>query len=138
MTTRRANRGPILPMPTTRRGKILFALGLIVWFTLLMMPCALFWFASGHELTLQHASIPEPVIHPLLQLGTVMNPKERGMKITTSFTTHQTETNLCVETHVNYLLWQSRGGDQATAFCDCYQRNADSWQSVSTNSGVCP
>jgi len=137
MTPTPRRRDPILPMPITRRGKILFALGLIVWFSVLMLPCALFWFASGGEIILHHANIPEPVMHPLLQIGTVMNAQESGMQITTSTITNQTGTNLCVQTNVSYVLWKSRGGDQNTSFCDCYQRENESWLATSTTSGGC-
>jgi hypothetical protein len=130
-------RGPILPMPRTRRGKTFFALGLVIWFLLLMSPCALFWFASGGELILHHANIPDPVSHPLLQIGTISESDYRGLRITTSYVTTQTETNMCVETHANYLLWRSRGESPNTAFCDCYARANDTWQFTTTTSGVC-
>lgn len=136
MTTKR--RDPILPMPRTRRGKILFALGLVLWFSILMLPCTLFWFASGGEIILHHASIPEPVTHPLLQIGTVMNSRDSGMQITTSYITNQTDADMCVQTNVSYLLWKSRGENQNTSFCDCYKRENESWLATSTTSGGCP
>jgi hypothetical protein len=131
-------RNPVLPMPRTRRGKILFALGLILWFSVLMLPCGLFWFASGGEIILHHANIPEPVTHPLLQIGTVMNSQESGMQITTSYITTQTDTDMCVQTNVSYLLWKSRSENPNTSFCDCYQRENESWLATSTTSGNCP
>lgn len=138
MTTQPKPRNPIIPAPTTRRGKIFFALGLILWFLVLMLPCGLFWFASGNQLTLHHANIPEPVQHPLLQIGTVMNPRERGLNITTSYVTHQTDSAMCVQTNVSYLLWQSRSESPSTSFCDCYTRVDDLWHSTGSTSGACP
>lgn len=137
MTTQPRPRNPIIPAPVTRRGKILFALGLAVWFLVLMTPCALFWLASGGEVYLQHANIPESAVHPLLKIGTVMNPDHRGLNITTSYVTSQSDSAMCVQTNVNYLLWQSRGESPATSYCDCYTRAEDQWQSTGTTTGVC-
>ena len=130
-------RGPVLPMPRTRRGKIFFALGLIIWFTLLMAPCGLFWMASGGEIILHHANIPEPVSHPLLQINSISESDYRGVRIVTSFVSSQTETNMCVQTQANYLLWHSRGENPNTTFCDCYARENDSWSFTATTSGAC-
>jgi hypothetical protein len=138
MTTQPRPRGPIVPMPITRRGKILFALGLTAWFLLLMMPCALFWLASGGEIHLEHASIPESALHPFLKIGTVMNRDARGFQITTSYVANQTDDAMCVQTNVSYALWQSRGENPNTSFCDCYTHTEDQWQSTSTTSGACP
>lgn len=138
MTTRTPRRDPVLPMPVTRRGKILFALGLLLWFSLLMLPCGLFWFASGNEIVLQHGSIPDPVSHPLLQIGTVMNAKERGMKITTSYITSQTDAQMCVQTNASYVLWQTSTNSPNASFCDCYARANDTWSLTTTTSGTCP
>ena len=138
MTTQPRRRDPVIPMPVTRRGKILFALGLTVWFMVLMLPCALFWLSSGGEIHLQHASIPESGIHPFLKISTVMNPDARGFHITTSYVATQSESAMCVQTNVSYLLWQSRGDNPNTSYCDCYARTEDQWQSTGTTSGACP
>jgi len=138
MTTQPRRRDPVIPMPVTRRGKIFFALGLTAWFLVLMLPCALFWLASGGEVHLQHGSIPESGVHPFLKIGTVMNPDARGFQITTSTITNQSDTALCVQTNVSYALWQSRSENPNTSYCDCYTRVEDQWQSASTISGACP
>lgn len=138
-TTPRARRDPILPMPTTQRGKVLFALGLVFWFALLMLPCALFWFASGNQINLQHASIPEAYLHPYLRIGTIMEPDARGLQITRSFLSSETETAACVQTDVRYLLWHNREGDINTTFCECYSRPAADalWSTTTSSPGAC-
>ena len=117
-------RKPVLPMPTTRVGRFGCGIALVVWFTLLMTPCALFWLAFQGDIILNHASIPEAQIHPFLQIGLVMDTETRGLRITRSIPQTVTEQAMCVETWVDYFVWQSDGGAESARYCDCYSRTS--------------
>lgn len=116
-------RKPVLPMPTTRLGKLGCGFALVVWFTILLTPCALFWLAFQGDIVISHGSIPEPQEHPLLRISLIMDADQRGFQFTRSILQpSQAEDALCVETVVNYLMWQSKDSAPPAVYCDCYSR----------------
>ena len=130
-------RKPVIPIPTTAPGKALFGLGLLVWFAILMLPCAFFFLAINGSITFHHAQIPEPDAHPLLQVDLVMDVDHRGLKITRAVV-HTSAPLFCVSTHVDFFLWQQRQpGDLDVAFCDCYAGESGAWTLESTQPGGC-
>lgn len=139
MTTK-VPRQPIIPAPTTTRGKIGCAFGLILWFTVMMTPCVLFWFGFGNEVIIPHANVPYAHEHPLFKLGLLMTADYRGLSVTNSSIFADHDNAVCVQTNVNFLLWENRNRDNpATIYCDCYERaNPEtSWQLIRTDSGEC-
>jgi hypothetical protein len=139
MTTGRPPRQPILTIPQSRRGKIGCGMALVIWFLLLSLPCAMFWFASGNEIRLAHGNVPESYDHPLLEIGLIMEVANRGMKFKTSEIFSAGDNAVCVQTNLNYLLWYSRESNPATSFCDCYEREnpAAAWSNIGTTPGDC-
>lgn len=133
-------RRPIIGAPTTIRGKIGCALGLVIWFSILLTPCAMFWLASGNSLIIHHGSVPDPESHPLLEIGLFMDADNSGFKIIRSQITTGDDTGICMQTTVNYLLWQSsETGNPDAVFCDCYLRDESEspWQLDSTTMTAC-
>ena len=114
---------------------------LVIWFTLLLAPCALFYLAANREIRLWHRQVPEPHAHPLLLLSLVSETEDRGLRIERSFvaTGSHSTTATCVETNVRFLLWQSQSGNQDVNYCDCYERDGEenAWMLESTYSGHC-
>ena len=111
-----------------------------VWFAILMTPCGLFYLAAQGEIRLEHGQIPDPHTHPRLLMSLISESDDRGLRIERStILAEVSDTALCVETAVTFLLWESSGGNQNVAFCDCYQRqDADAaWNLVSTYGGAC-
>lgn len=135
-----STRQPIIPVPTTPRGKIGCAIGLVLWFIVMMTPCTLFWFGFGNEFIIPHANVPDAHEHPLFKLGLMMTADYRGLSITNSSIITTDDNALCVQTNVNFLLWENRNQDDpATVYCDCYAREnrETSWQLLRTESGKC-
>lgn len=133
-------RKPIIPMPTTRRGRFGCGAALLAWFFLLMLPCALFSLAFNGDITFQHADVPEPESHPFLQISLVMDADNRGFSVTRSWVHSQAPQALCMETAVNYLLWETRNqSDPNIVFCDCYERDTQEsmWNLETTVANAC-
>ena len=114
---------------------------LVLWFTLLLAPCALFYFAANREVRLWHRDVPEPHAHPLLLLSLVSEMDDRGLRIERSFVAGggRSTTSTCIETNVRFLLWQSQSDNQDVNYCDCYQRENEesAWMLESAYSGHC-
>ena len=131
---------PFITMPTSRIGRFGCSIVIVIWFTLLLTPCAMFWLASGNQVILHHANIPDPVFHPMLEIGLIMTVDHSGFQFTSASITNEDEQSLCVQTSVNYLLWQNRTReDPATVFCDCYTRKDEeaSWVMDVTSPDEC-
>ncbi|MDE2636653.1 MAG: hypothetical protein OXI30_09835 [Chloroflexota bacterium] len=117
------------------------AIALLIWFALLLTPCALFYLAANGEIRFDHRDVPQPHAHPLLLVSLVSEAADRGLRFETSriIEAQSNGEMLCVETAVRFLLWEYSGGNQDVSYCDCYQREgleAD-WELVGTSSGVC-
>ena len=93
-----------------------------LWFLILLTPCGLFYLAANGEIRLEHGQIPDPHAHPRLLISLISERDDRGLRIESSAIRAATDTRLCVETSVSFLLWESSGGNQNVQFCDCYQR----------------
>jgi hypothetical protein len=109
-----------------RKRNLLRRLGctimLILWFTFLLLPLFLFVLAVQQEITIAHAGdIPESYQHPLFQVQLVMEEDYRGLRIVNTTLHNSTETNICIQTNVRYVLWEGQG-DPAT-ICRCYERD---------------
>lgn len=112
---------------------------LVFWFVILLAPCTFFYLAVNGQITLQHADVPDPAMHPLLSIQTIMEIEDRGVAITRSLITQQTDDQMCLETHVNYVFWQSSHNEsQDSVFCDCYTRQPGSdWALETQSTGTC-
>lgn len=129
-------RKPLIPSPKTRLGKIFFALGITLWFAILMLPCALFYMATVDEITFHHADVPRPDAHPMFRVQLIMEPDNRGFQITRSFIASSDANQQCLQTHVNYIFWQTNQSDTDAVFCDCYEQQTR--QSLGTTMQPCP
>jgi hypothetical protein len=132
-------RRPLLRTPTTRLGKIGCGLLLVLWVCFLLLPFVMFWLASGRSITIPHGNIPAAEQYPRLQLALIMSQDNRGLQIINTRVQRQSSTNLCIEAHVNYLLWASAEEQNAAIYCDCYERpDADgAWVFVETVNTTC-
>lgn len=128
---------PIAPPHIFRR--LGCSLLLVFWFVILLAPCTFFYLAVNGQITFQHADVPDPAMHPLLSIQTIMEIEDRGFAITRSLITQQTDEQMCLETHVNYVFWQSSHNEsQDSVFCDCYTRQPDSdWTLETQSPDVC-
>lgn len=117
-------RRPLITIPTTRLGRVLFGMALVLWFVVLLLPCACFYLATSGQINIGHGSVPEPEIHPLLRINLIMEPDQRGLQLMRSVILPNSETSLCIETYISYALWQTDGSNSAVVYCDCYERTS--------------
>jgi hypothetical protein len=111
-------------------------LAVLLWMVVLLIPGLFFLLAIQGEVALWHgAGVPEPEAHPLLQVKLLMEVETRGLNITRSVPIIQSNDVTCMQTSVNYLLWQGEGNN--VSYCDCYRRNGEMWEFISTNEGNC-
>ncbi len=138
------NRGaaPLPPTPTKARrgvlGRLGCGLGLIVWLIVMLIPGFLFLLAIQQEISIWHGGgFPERDYHPALQIKLMMDIDTRGVSITRSYTAVSEDNATCVETQVQYILWQGRG--EPAAYCDCYTRASlqGDWSYRGTQQGAC-
>jgi hypothetical protein len=132
-------RKPIIPQPETTLGKVGCGVALLFWFALLMLPCGMFWLATGGEVYIGQA-VPDASEHPRFQLQLIADADNTGLRITRSGISSQFEGELCLQTQVSYLLWnQEDEGDQGVIYCDCYERESSDaqWMYTGTESGAC-
>jgi hypothetical protein len=123
-----------VPQPHRRRRRLGCTAALILWFLLLLTPCALIYFAVQQELTIPLGGAPGQE----LRVWLVMEPRTRGLGISTGHVAQQTDTGLCVQTATNYVLWQGRPLN--TVYCECYSRTnpAGVWSYGRSIQGACP
>ena len=120
-------RRPLFQMPHSRAGRLGCGLLTIVWFMLLLMPCAMFVLATSGEIRLDHVNIPEPHDHPLFSISLVVDAHNSGLKISRSWLAQDENGLACVETVTNYLRWRSDGTESTVVFCQCYRRDDTRW-----------
>ncbi len=121
--------------PLRRPGCVI---ALIFWFLFLLTPCALLYMARAGEFTIPSgADVPDPEQHPLLKVELIMQRDSRGLLIMRSGVHSQTDTDLCLQTYIDYLLWDGDG--EPVRYCDCYQRDSEpaSWSLSTSTSGAC-
>ena len=112
-----------------------------LWFMLLITPCALFYLAINGEIRIWHDSVPDPHAQPRLLISLISEKDDRGLRIENAsiFNPDADALSTCVVTNVRFILWESQGGNQNVAYCECYERTEaeTGWQLVRTYSNSC-
>ena len=110
---------------------------IVVWFMVMMIPFFFIVLAVNGEIRFGHSGdVPDKHEHPLLLISLVMEADYRGLSSTNSSVERPTYDDLCMETHVSYLLWEGEG--EAATYCDCYTRDEnDDWQFTETTTQNC-
>ncbi|MBC8099657.1 MAG: hypothetical protein H7Y11_09455 [Armatimonadetes bacterium] len=131
-----------IPLPAPRKRGVVGRVGcvgaLLLWLIVILFPAFLLVLAVQGEVTVWHGSdVPEPGLHPLLQVNLLMEIQTRGVSITTSTPSTQPGDLTCMQTEVRFVLWQGTGDN--VGYCDCYTRaNAQApWQFVRMGQGAC-
>ena len=121
------------PAPVRRR-RVGCTCALIIWFVLLLTPCALLYFAVQQEVTVPLGSAPGQE----LRIWLLMEPRSRGVGISAGHVASENDSGLCVQTDTRYVLWAGR--PENVTFCECYTRLSvdQPWEYVSSMPGVCP
>ena len=115
-------RKPLFNIPTSPIGKAIFALLLVLWFALLMLPCGMLWLAVGNTITISRNNIPEPELHPRLEIQLIMDTDNRGLKFSSTGVNQADDLTLCVQNNISYFLWENDESAEPASYCQCYQR----------------
>lgn len=107
--------------------------GLVVWFVILLTPCAFFLLATQEQITITLGAVPEQA----LRIWLINEVKERGVGISWASVTAENETGLCVQTDTRFILWMGKADD--ATFCACYTRQSPAapWMPGRAYSGAC-
>ena len=131
------SRKPLFQIPKNPLGRLGCLLLLVLWFMVLLLPCGMIYLATGNSITISNGDIPEPEQHPRLEIQLIMEIENRGLKLSSSSIASQSETELCINNSVSYLLWQSDESASNSQYCQCYQRVDESWQFTEQYEGQC-
>lgn len=107
---------------------------IIVWFLLLLAPCGLFYLATQGEVTITFQESPPQIVRIWL-----INEVERrgiGFSRPSLFVDVASQT-ACIQTDVQFLLWQGHADNLTTSYCECYSRDGDSWTFSGSSGGEC-
>lgn len=115
--------------PLRRPGCVI---ALVIWFLLLLSPCALIVLASRGEISINTGSAPEQRI----RIWMIQEARERGLGVSTADVFVLDEDNICVQTNVSFLLWE--GEAEPTQYCECYVKANTVWQTTSLEPTACP
>ncbi len=128
---------PRLSLPWRRFRRIGCGVLLVIWFAILLLPCALFILATQGSIVLHHAFVPEPEAHPLLQIDLLTEADYRGLRIVTT-RIYDDGAQLCVQSNVSYVMWLGDGAP--SIYCDCYIRESSEadWILADTIIAQCP
>lgn len=133
------SRKPLFRIPKHPLGRLGCGVLLVLWFAILLLPCAMIYLATGGSITIPNSNIPEPEQHPLFEIQLIMEVDNRGLKLSNSGIASETANQLCITSSVNYLLWESDSSASNSQYCQCYER-ADAeaeWIYSEQYEGVC-
>ncbi len=124
---------PAAPQKTPARKTIVRAVFVALWLLILLIPGFFIWMVINGEFTLSLGSTPEQK----LRVWLVSEIRERGFGISTGSVASQTETDVCVQTDLRYLLWQ--GSQAPSTYCECFTRTTaeDTWSYNGGWEGMC-
>jgi hypothetical protein len=108
------------------------AFGLLLWALLLLSPCPFIILAIQGQIVIDTGDAPEQQ----LRLWLIMEADQRGIGFSQAFVERNGD-EVCVETNVQFLLWQ--GDADPVKYCQCYlnMENMDTWSLSETYSGDC-
>lgn len=119
--------------PRSRRRRLLLSVALVIWFTLLLLPCVLFTLAINQEIVISTGDLPGQQ----LRVWLVMEPMQRGLGYSFASVAQRSENSACLTTNNGFLLWQGRG--EPASYCECYERAsaAEPWTLASVDMAAC-
>lgn len=117
----RLNR-PVIQIPRSPIGRFFFGVALVIWFAILLLPCAMFSLATTGTIRIPHINAPQPETQPFFEINLLMSVEQRGLQFVRSVIVAGSDEQQCVETHVSYLMWFTDGTNENAIFCDCFAR----------------
>lgn len=122
------------PPPRSRIRRLGCIVLLVVWFAILLLPCFMIALAVQREIVITQGDIPGQQIRFWL----IMETRNRGIGISSASVIGDAETDVCVQTTVNYVLWQGTE-NETSVYCECFTRDPSEagWSLTSTRIGEC-
>ena len=115
-------RKPLFNIPNSPFGRFIFGILLVFWFIILLLPCGMLWLAVGNTITIARNNVPEPELHPRLEIQLIMEIDNRGLKFTSTDIDQRDDLNICIENNIDYFLWENDTSAVPASYCQCYQR----------------
>ena len=130
---------PLIQVPKSPLGRVFFGLAVVLWFGVLLLPCAMFTLAVNGSIRIPHLSAPQPETQPFFEVNLLMSVEQRGLQIVRSIISPVNGSRQCVETHVSYLMGQTDGTNDSAVFCDCYTRQGEAarWERSESTLEAC-
>ncbi len=107
---------PAAPRKPSRMRMARRIMLLVLWFALLLLPLFFIIMVTQGQIVVPLGDAPE---HEL-RIWLVSEPRLRGFGIANAWEAERTETTVCVEHDVRFLLWM--GQQEPSRFCECYGR----------------
>lgn len=117
--------------PRNRLRRIGCGIGFVIWIILLLFPCFAIVLISQGEIAVQSGDIPGQSF----RIWLIQDATERGLGIARPSVHTGANSNACLQTDTNFLLWMGSGA--STSYCECYKHDGDNWSSVSSAQGSC-
>jgi hypothetical protein len=107
-------------------------IALVIWFVLLLtIPYFIFTMVTSGEISLTTGGAPDQ----RARLWLISNPRERGFGFSNTWVASEGENRLCMQTDVQYWLWQ--GSQAPSVYCECYTGGAAAWSFTSATQAAC-
>ncbi|PJF39858.1 MAG: hypothetical protein D6737_04390 [Chloroflexi bacterium] len=110
-------------------------IGLGIWFAIVIFVFFVIILLARDEITISQGNAPNQQIRVWL----ISEPDQRGIGFSrTSLQKGNPDEVLCVQTHVNFIMWQG-DGNNSIDYCECYaeNENSDALRLTRAESGVC-
>ena len=116
--------------PLRRPGCVI---ALVIWFAILLLPCFLIVLAVQQEIVISTGSAPGQQA----RLWLISEADARGLGFSSATVYETSETALCVQNDVRFLLWT--GDFEPVSYCECYERASagDEWSFTESINGMC-
>jgi hypothetical protein len=103
-----------------------------VWLLILLIPAFFIVMTINGEVTIPLGDAPEQN----LRIWLISEARVRGLGVASGGVASRSETDVCVETDLRYLLWQ--GTQAPSTYCECFMRSGDDgWSFASGWEGLC-
>jgi len=107
-------------------------IALVIWFSVLLLPCLLIVMATQQEVVISTGGAPGQNI----RLWLISEIDERGFAFSSASVSQRSESLTCVQTDVRFLLWAGKA--DPVSYCECYERDsAGNLAFIEATEGVC-
>ena len=107
------------------------SIALLIWFLLMLSPCLIITVLVQGEFVYNLSDVPEHKI----RIFDVQSKDTRGFGYSWGNIARETDDDVCVMTHVRYVVWE--GESEAADYCECFEQVEENWVSVGSIEESC-